>query len=168
MFLNPQQAIKEGWISGVDPGNVQPNAIDVTADRIFQMNEDNVFEISKRDKMHRNRSEYDNPNIWRMMPGVYDFLSNVYVDVPEGVVGWLVTRSSFNRNGMFVQSGLYDSGFKGNIGGMVYNLGGETRMEPGTPIAQFVFAKSDSAGIYAGGYNTMQGELPLQMKEDNE
>ena len=47
MFLNPQQAIKEGWISGVDPNNIQPNAIDVTADRMFQMNEGNVFEISK-------------------------------------------------------------------------------------------------------------------------
>ena len=163
MFLNPKKAIDEGWITGLkDDKQIQPNAVDITADRMFQVLDSNVFEVSNTDKLHRNRGELTNPHFWQLERGVYDFLSDVYVDVPEGAVGWLVTRSTLNRNGLIVQSGLYDSGFKGNIGGMLYNLSGMARITPHTCVAQFILADSESVGKYSGGYNTERGALPGQ------
>ena len=107
----------------------------------------------------------DNPNIWSLRSGqVYDFLSDIYVDIPEGYVGWLHTRSTLNRNGLVVHSGIYDSGFRGNLGGMLYNFGGPASLEPGVCIAQFILAQSDSAGLYQGSYNTADGELPEQLE----
>ena len=84
----------------------------------------------------------------------------MYVEVPEGYVGWLHTRSTLNRNGLLVHSGLYDSGFKGPVCGMLYNLGGWSEIEPGTCFAQFIIAPSNSEGIYAGGYNQEEGTSP--------
>jgi len=163
MFLNSKKAVEDGWITGIkDDSQIQPNAIDITADRLFRVLDTNVFEISNSSKLHRKRGELTNPNIWQIEFGVYDFLSDVYVDVPEGAVGWLVTRSTLNRNGLVVQSGLYDSGYKGNIGGMIYNLSGTARITPHTCVAQFIIAESESVGKYKGGYNTERGALPGQ------
>ena len=35
---------------------------------------------------------------------------------------------------------------------------------PGTPVAQFVIARSDSEGIYSGGYNLAEGETWFNKK----
>jgi len=164
MFINPQKAFKEGWITGVkDEAQIQPNAIDITADRLFAVNPSNHFSISKTDKLHRNRTEFVNPTIWSLERGVYDVMSDCYVEMPEGVAGYLITRSTLNRNGVFVQSGLYDSGYKGPVQFMLYNLFGRTELSPHVCVAQFVFVESESSGKYSGGYNTEKGELPTYM-----
>ena len=38
MFINPKQAIENGWIRNVKEDWIQPNAIDISADKLFQMN----------------------------------------------------------------------------------------------------------------------------------
>ena len=78
----------------------------------------------------------------------------------SGIAGYLITRSTLNRNGVFIQSGLYDSGYKGPVQCILYNLFGITVLEPGIPVAQFVFVDAPSGHAYAGGYNTEEGQLP--------
>ena len=111
MFINPKIGIKKGWIKNVDENNIQPNAIDITADKIWKVAQMDADITSKR---HRNRNEVNmNENgVWNLFTGVYDFASETYIEVPQGMVGWLHTRSTLNRNGLIVHSGLYDSGFK--------------------------------------------------------
>jgi deoxycytidine triphosphate deaminase len=92
-------------------------------------------------------------------------MSPAYVEMPEGTVGWLVTRSTLNRNGVFVLSGLYDSGYKGHINGMLYNRGGPMVMEKMSRVSQFIVGSSDSFGTYSGGYNTDEGILPEYIDE---
>ena len=47
MFVNPKKAIEKGWITGIkDEKQIQPNAIDITADKMFELNRVNVFEIN--------------------------------------------------------------------------------------------------------------------------
>ena len=162
MFINPKIGIKECWIKYVDENNIQPNAIDITADKIWKVAQMDADITSKR---HRNRNEvHMNENgVWNLFVGVYDFASETYIEVPQGMVGWLHTRSTLNRNGLVVHSGLYDSGFKGPICGMIYNhIAGNVYLTPGTCVAQFLLATSDSEGLYAGDYNVKEGKTWFQ------
>lgn len=182
MFINPKHAIQEGWVKFPEWMSeefkqkcIQPNALDFTADRLFTINSSPRFMISETYKSMRPNEE--------VMPGVYyestwpngenggeveywelhdkccyDAMSDFYVTVPEGVAAHLITRSTFNRNGVFIQSGLYDSGFKGNCGFVIYNMGGPTSLAPHTRIGQLIFTTSEDSGkLYAGGYSRTNG-----------
>lgn len=163
MFISPQVAIDSGWITGfTDPTNqIQPNAIDFTLDRLFSINQSKPFIISKEAKQMRGGEEMltDNDGNWSLYnhPAVYDGQSDMFVDIPEGVVASLIIRSTFNRNGIFLTSGLYDSGFKGHIAFALHNRSGPATIERGVRIGQIMFMTSDSVGQYTGGYNHEQG-----------
>lgn len=184
MFINPQTAIKNGWVKGIvnEAKQVQPNAIDFTADKCFQLGRGDLFYLSETHKEMRSSSEYK-PTSWTAYPpdgvsevrncwmlpggGMLDFLSDVYVDLPQGVAAMLVIRSTLARNGLQLVSGLYDSGFKGHIGFLLHN-----RHENGaiiaenTRVGQIIFVASDSAGTYAGQYNHEAGtDLDYQGQE---
>jgi len=167
MYINPKTAIEQGWVTGVtDPDKqLQPNAIDFTLDVLFSINENNTFVISEEGKVMRGGGEVD-PTIdrasdipfWNIQPNsVYDGMSNITVKLPEGVACELIIRSTFNRNGIFLTSGLYDSGYEGPIGFAVHNRSGLAKIAVGTRIGQIKFVASDSAGTYAGGYNHEAG-----------
>ena len=166
MFINPKHAIQEGWVTFPEWMSedfkqkcIQPNALDFTIDRLFSIKPTDRFTISETTKTMRLNEEVHPGSYWDLGPGCYDAMSDFYVNVPEGVAAWLITRSTFNRNGTFIQSGLYDSGFKGNCGFVIYNIGGLTSIAPGTRIGQLIFVKSEDSGkLYAGGYNTEAGQ----------
>ena len=175
MFINPITAIKDGWMTGVLEEHVEPNAVDIRLEKIWKVDEQTEFALYQHDKDHRNRTEVEmsraytpdrgHHEVWNLEKGIYDFMSPAYVEMPEGTVGWLVTRSTLNRNGVFVLSGLYDSGYKGHINGMLYNRGGPMVMEKMSRVAQFIVGSSDSFGTYSGGYNTEEGILPEYLGE---
>jgi deoxycytidine triphosphate deaminase len=165
MFINPKTAIQKGWIRGIkDPDKqVQPNAIDFTADKAFYI-ADKEFYISETHKQMRGGDpfppgasyfEAEPRQSWYIAGGeMLDFLSDVYVDLPEGVAAQLVIRSTLARNGLQLVSGLYDSGFKGHIGFLLHNRHRyEALIAEGTRVGQIIFISSDSAGTYDGGYN---------------
>lgn len=174
MFINPRTAIQEGWIRHPDVTTINewnerkfisPNAIDFTLDRLFNITFTS-FHISEEGKQMRGGEEVvpitprnGEPDYWKLNANsVYDGMSNIYVKLPEGVAAQLIIRSTFNRNGIFLTSGLYDSSFCGNIGFAIHNRSAEAYITPGTRIGQIIFVTSDSAGAYAGGYNTSEGQ----------
>jgi len=181
MFINPKIAIENGWI--IPPSDnfdwekyVQPNAIDFTIDSLFTINDKVSFIISESGKQMRkgepvvaNQFE-DGLSYWMLESNsVYDFMSNFYVNLPDGVACEMIVRSTFNRNGIFLTSGLYDSGFKGNIAGALHNRSGVAYISPGTRVGQIKFIASDSEGSYAGQYNTENGQHwsdAIKNKED--
>jgi len=165
MFINPKIAVENRWIKNIESEWIQPNAIDISADRLFKMDLESPFYIGDREKHHRDRIEVpvDKDRIWNLSAGSYDFISKVYVNMPTETVGWVRVRSTFNRNGVNVGSGFYDSGYKGPICGTLY-VTGVSQIKQGTPVGQFIFAKSDSEGVYAGGYNTEEGDLPTHIQ----
>lgn len=168
MLINPRTAIREGWISGIvdEEKQVQPNAIDFTLDKVFVIEERNEFVISEAGKKMRGGSQLGTVpdrrsglNFWHLMTRTsYDGMSNVYVHVPKNVVVELIIRSTFNRNGIFLTSGLYDSGFEGNIGFVLHNMSGSAVIGEGTRIGQVKFIEAQSADMYTGGYNTADGQ----------
>ena len=81
MFINPKQAIENGWIRNVKDEWIQPNAIDISADKLFQMNPESLFVINEKSKAHRARNKVDvKKDYWILNTGTFDFASNVYVD----------------------------------------------------------------------------------------
>lgn len=167
MFINPKIAISEGWITGIvdEEIQVQPNAIDFSIDRLFSINHHNGFHISEGGKQMRGGSEIhpitdrrENILYWRLDAKTsYDAMSDIFVKIPEGVAAMLIVRSTFNRNGIFLTSGLYDSGYEGHIGFAIHNNSGYACISPGTRIGQIIFVESENALMYAGGWNHAPG-----------
>ena len=180
MFINPKTAIEEGWVTGITNPEVQvqPNAIDFTLDHLFSI-DDQPFIISEAGKTMRGGSPMeisvvDSVEYWNLRGGrVYDGMSDIYVDLPEGVAAQLIIRSTLNRNGLFLTSGLYDSGYKGHLGFAIHNRANERALiAPGTRVGQVIFVSSDSAGMYAGGWNHEAGthyseDVPIGPGSDN-
>lgn len=170
MFISPQVAIAQNWIrcSGChteddwDRHNfISPNAIDFTLDVLKTVDSSRPAHLCNDKKRCVMRPNVDVPiidGVWTLDRGeVYDGMSNMYVVVPEGVACVLYSRSSFTRNGVFIMSGLYDSGYEGHVGVTVYPIGGSITIEPGTRLGQIAFMQADAARMYAGGWNHAEG-----------
>jgi deoxycytidine triphosphate deaminase len=172
MFISPQYAIENQWIRHPECKTlddwerhqfISPNAIDFTLDKVFTLNTDDTPYVCETVKKMRSLYELDpiNNSIerrWKLEGGrVYDGMSNMYVEVPENVVAILYTRSSFTRNGVFLTSGIYDSGFKGAVGFTIFTVGGPIEIGEGVRIGQIAFVEASSAKMYAGGWNHKEG-----------
>lgn len=179
MFINPNHAIQEGWVTFPEWMSeefkqkcVQPDAIDFTADRMFAYgtsdDKANDFIISELHKTMRPSVEMS-PDVDRMGTGdvywklhrksYFDVMSDFYVDVPTGVVALLIVRSTLSRNGLYITSGLFDSNFSGHLGATIHNRGQAAYIAPHTRIAQVAFITAEDSGIaYAGSYNTTVGQ----------
>lgn len=161
MIISPNEVIANGWIDGIkDPEKqVQPNAIDFTVDQLFTIDSDKPFIISEEGKTMRGGSKIEVVDGYWKIPAktVVDALSNIYVNLPVGVASKLIIRSTLNRNGVFLTSGLYDSGYKGSIGFAIHNNSGDMFIAPGTRIGQIEFYQAEKAGEYKGGWNHEAG-----------
>lgn len=164
MFVHPQgQELNN--VSDLDPKCIQMNAVDIRVSELRLIDDyenhygefhNQLFEISDEGTVHKNKSQpitVDNDGFWVLSRGAYEFVSPHFVTVPAGYCGYLITRSSFNRNGIFIISGLYDSGFSGYVGGTLYNLGGRIRMKHLTRLCQLVMASAETLKMYEGQYN---------------
>lgn len=183
MLINPIEAIEKKWIVHPDCKTLEdwkekeflsPNAIDFTLDNISQITSLD-FLVNEKNKSHRDTVEMnttltrDGIEHWGLYKGCfYDGMSDMYVELPQGIAATLVTRSTFNRNAVFISSGLYDSGFQGNIGFVIYNLLGTTYIGEHTRIGQIIFHSSDSGELYKGGYNTEMGKHWKEVGDNNE
>lgn len=167
MIISPNTAISEGWITWNDSiGNIekyiQPNAIDFDVSRIFELDDSSIAYLSEESKIIRSSKEISpiekphyNEKVWHLYHNkCYDFTSNFHVKLPAGVAAILIVRSTLNRSGIFLTSGLYDSGYNGSVAGMLRIHGGDLFLAPNTRIGQIKFIRSEDSGImYTGGYN---------------
>lgn len=160
MFINPKDALQNEWIKGVKDlaKQVQPNAVDFTLDTLKKVTKTEAV-ISESEKVMRPLEDVELVDgFWTLKAGVvYDGTSEMFVDVPAGAAAILYTRSTFARNGIFIVSGLYDSGYKGHVGFTIYPISGSVKIAPGTRIGQIALVSANSAGLYAGGYNHDKG-----------
>lgn len=64
--------------------------------------------------------------------------TGVHMEIPEGYVGMLKSKSGLNVNKCMTTVGVIDAGFTGSIKVRVYNHGPEHRFEAGDKITQIV------------------------------
>ena len=93
-------------LTNVQEGDSQPNAVDLRVSKIFKM--DGQFLISEDKKVHRSTEEIipDEKDWWSLDTGVYEIVMENIVSVGEGYAGFVITRSTLNRNGVFITSGF--------------------------------------------------------------
>lgn len=150
--------------------DVQPNAVDLRLDKVFRINNDVPFVISEEKKVHRGTTkvEPDAEGNYHLEAGQYEVVMENIISVGENEAGWVITRSSLNRNGVFLTSGLYDSGYKGVMAGCLH-CSGPTIIKKGTRIGQYLSFDAESLHQYTGSYGfNADGSLKAEEKKYHE
>lgn len=140
-------------LTNVKDGDSQPNAVDLRLDKVFRISP-NVFEITNEHKKHRGSEEIfpDNEGFYYLDPGHYEVIMENVIEVGPDEAGWVITRSTFNRNGCFLTSGLYDSGYHGVMAGVLHVTIGPAKIQRGTRIGQYLSFDAESLSRYEGSY----------------
>ena len=133
--------------------DVQPNAVDLRLGKVFKIN-DSVFTIDEEQKVHRGSTEFEpwTDGYYYLVPGQYEVIMENEIEVGPDEAGFVITRSTLNRNGCFLTSGLYDTGYKGVMAGVLHVNCGLMRIKPGTRIGQYLNWKAEALHSYDGDY----------------
>lgn len=140
-------------LSEVEMDDVQPNAVDLRLGKVFNILP-KPFTIDETQKVHRGSEEIavEEDGYYHLAPGTYEVLMQNQVMVADGEAGWVITRSTLNRNGVFLTSGLYDSGYHGVMAAVMHVNVGPMRIKPGTRIGQYLCFKAEALHAYDGDY----------------
>ena len=147
-------------------GDAGPNACDIRLSRVFGFVQDSVCILSETVKQHRETYEiYPNEDLfWTLQPGTYEILMDNMVVIEDKESGFVMVRSTLNRNGVFITSGLYDSGYgidvasgeytKGTMAGALHVTGGPLMIQKGTRVGQFILFDAETRELYDGSYGS--------------
>lgn len=164
-MINIASPNSNSQLSHVVEADIQPNAVDIRVDKIFESS--GVFVLTEDIKIHRSQRRelepywitYDGKQFlgWTLNAGYYEFTAKGTVAMAEDEAGYVIVRSTLNRNGVFITSGLYDSGYEGVMAGALHvtqpmYLGHDTR------IGQFVLMKAEALSKYDGSYGLGKDE----------
>ena len=140
-------------LSEFNEDQVQPNAVDLRIDKLFRL-EPKEFKIDEEKKSHRGSVEIapDEFGYFNLIQGTYEIIMEGIVKIADDEAGWVITRSTLNRNGLFITSGLYDSGYEGVMAGALHCNGGPAKIKKGTRVGQFLLFKAESLKKYDGDY----------------
>lgn len=140
-------------LTNVQPEDIQPNAIDLRLDKVFRILQDD-FEISNEHKVHRGTEELypNNEGYFTLFPGSYEIVMENIIHVGEGEAGWVITRSTLNRNGCYITSGLYDSGYHGVMAGVLHVTTSTAKIKKGTRVGQYLSFDAEALHKYDGDY----------------
>lgn len=155
-MLNIASSTSNSSLSHFKIEDVQPNAVDLRIARLWMLDPTSEFILFDNDKQHRQKIElFANPQT-RMfeLPArtTFEVQFEGIVTIADDEAGVVITRSTLNRNGLFLTSGLYDSGYKGAMAGALHNLGGVAKIEINARIGQFLIWKAEALHRYAGSY----------------
>ena len=143
-------------LTSIAEDDIQPNACDLRLKKVFRI-VNNTFYLSNNHKQHRGSYEImpDAFGKWCLIPGSYEIIMSGDIQMGPDEAGWVIPRSSLNRNGIFITTGLYDSGYKGPMAACMHVTCGDFEIEMDTRIAQFLLFKAESLHQYNGqyGYN---------------
>jgi len=140
-------------LTNVEEGDSQPNAVDLRLGKVYKINNE-LFEVSNDHKKHRGSEEMfpDGDGYYNLQPGSYEVVMENIVHVGDSEAGWVITRSTLNRNGCYITSGLYDSGYHGVMAGVLHVTTGPARIKQGTRIGQYLSFDAVMLRPYDGDY----------------
>lgn len=140
-------------LTNVQPQDVQPNAVDLRLNKVFSIN-NSLFTLTNEQKTHRGCVELlpDSEGFFVLHVGVYEVEMENHVSVGDNEAGWVITRSTLNRNGLFLTSGLYDSKYRGPMASVLHVNCGPAKIKQGTRIGQYVCFDAEMLHGYAGDY----------------
>ena len=153
------------YISGINEDCIQQNAVDLRIQSVRRILP-TMFILDEERKVHRDTQEVPlgEDGYWELQPGSYEFTTEHIIHVGEDEAGFVITRSTLNRNGVFVTSGNYDSGYRGSQAGCLHVTSGPMKLKPGTRIAQMLLWKAEAIKQYDGDYGLDADGKPKDME----
>jgi deoxycytidine triphosphate deaminase len=144
----------KSYLKNISQEDIQPNAVDIRLGRVFKINK-STFTLTENEKVHRGSSEIvPLDGRYCLDVGTYEVIIDNFVHIAQDEAGIVITRSTLNRNGVFLTSGLYDSGYEGIMNVSMHVTTGKFVVEQGTRIGQFVLFKSEALHKYNGSYGS--------------
>lgn len=149
--------------------DVQPNAVDLKVEKIYILNQE-VFVLSEGIKQHRGIKEHptrifnNESDWWCLQPGYYQVLFKNKVNIGSSEAGLVISRSTLIRNGVYLLSGLYDSGYEGEMVGGLHVTTSPFFLKKGTRLGQYLVLESNSLKNYDGDY----GVKGIKARKKNE
>lgn len=152
MIKNPKEIVEKKIVENLEGGNleVQQNGIDLTIESIEEV-QGGILGRDERAIKGYQDIPISKDEWWDLVPGVYSIMFQQKVEVPENMCAQIVQRSTLNRMGGFILSGVYDSGFKNQIGAIL-RVNSFIKIQKGARVAQIVFQEADPASLYEGVY----------------
>jgi dUTP pyrophosphatase len=153
MMINIGGPTATSKLTDIQAGDTQPNAVDLRLDKVFTINDD-TFTIDEDQKIHRSTTEHElwEDGYYYLQPGVYQVTMENKINVGHDEAGFVITRSTLVRNGCFLHTGLYDSGYNGAMVSVLHVNCGIMRIKPRTRIGQYLCWKAEALSSYDGDY----------------
>lgn len=159
MILHPNGKAKT-VLTNVDEAMEAQHALDIRIEKLYRLS--GMFTIDEDNREHRSviEQEVNNDGYFELYPGeLYTFDSSHKVEMADGEAAFIIGRSTLNRNGVLVNSSLYDAGYNGGVNGTIQNRTKDFAMiKKGTRIGQFIIMKADTVKLYDGVYNEPKQE----------
>ena len=141
-------------LSNIDDDMIQPNAVDLRVEKFlkilptpFKMSQDNTKTLRKTEEVIPDENGYFHLDV-----GDYEVVAENDVSVGEDEAGLIIVRSSYNRSGLFLSSGVFDSGYNGKVIFVLHNEVGPAEIQKGSRIGQYLSWKAESLKQYNGSY----------------
>ena len=124
---------------------IQPNGFDLSLGEVFTFGmEESIIDFSNKNRqiashviiLPASHGQY------KLGRGVYLFEANEFVQMPVGIVGFGLPRSSLCRAGGLLSSALIDAGYSGHLVFSIY-IGSPMVFEKNARFAQLIFFKLD-------------------------
>lgn len=154
-----QGAESKTTLTDVRDEDIQSNAVDLRLQKVFMIRP-STFTITEDEKIHRGSVEIHpkDGGYFVLNPGSYEVIMENQIEVGEGEAGWVITRSTLNRNGVYLTSGLYDSGYHGVMAAVLHVTSGPMRIKRGTRIGQYLSFNAEMLHAYNGSYGFGRGD----------
>lgn len=160
MIVNPKKIIEIGAVTGIGSDKqIQQNGIDLRIDKLYRVRGsaylgENFKTMPAFDEVNPRYKADQDAWVFDLASGQsYGFDTVEGIKVPENMMALIVTRSTLNRVGARITSGVWDSGFESaNIGGLITSQSIPIFLEKNSRVCQIIFYEADAASLYSGQY----------------
>lgn len=154
--LLTSQEVLENIDGTVPEENVQQHGIDLNLVQVFELNPHSFGCVSKDKPTKLSDREEILPNkegFFVLWPGSYDIVFKQGVNVKADNALFIRQRSSLTRNGCFINSSIYDAGFKTAHLGTVLQVNNPIRIEFGARVGYLYGIHCESVdNLYNGQF----------------
>lgn len=165
-IINPK-IVMDKYITGTGASLAQ-NGVDIAISKLYLVSDVCPSRVNDSTRRFPNRTEVlPIEGEFIVYPGKwYEWTSEVHISVPKDVAGVMVARSSLLRVGIFVTSGLWDSGFSGTLGGFLQVNASIVALGCKERVGQLIMMEAPSYQLYSGIYQGTDSTLDT-MKSSN-
>jgi len=168
MLLHPKSEFTNSKITELQEEDSQPNAVDIRLDEVKRI-DSSVFSLDEDGgKTHRILTDMpvQDDGYFVLPPGSYQVQMKNQITVGENESGVVISRSTLIRNGVYLVSGLYDTGYEGPMVALLVVTAGAAKIQKGARVGQYLILESEGIGTYMGSYGNVKINISEEKNED--